>query len=158
GTVGRLTRFHHAPGADRTRFSGSVPNSTRPCPSRGEMAINSNNVSGMARPGENVPDLTFAAFLDAAAPAVELERAALPLRLIRGPVGPEPCLSRLGAGAIVSRSGEARLRCPASGRSLGPSRPEGDTHRNRCESQDRKGFLQRGCYLRIDRTFVPCLM
>ena len=27
-TVGRLTRFHHAPEADRTRFSGSVPNPT----------------------------------------------------------------------------------------------------------------------------------
>ena len=34
-TVGRLTQFHHAPGADRTRISGSVPNSTRPCRSRG---------------------------------------------------------------------------------------------------------------------------
>jgi hypothetical protein len=69
-------------------------------------------MSGIAPLGEDVPDSTFKALLDAAVPTVALERVAFLLGFVESPVRSEPRLSTLGVRAmraIMGRGDEACL-------------------------------------------------
>src|SRR5262249_40389863 len=60
-TVGRLTRFHHSAGTERTRFSSPVPNSTRPRRSHaGDGVWQSGHGSGRGAPRARAPGRTAA--------------------------------------------------------------------------------------------------